>query len=576
MSVARPGLAPAPTVPGTVTGEADLSCTYAAVRTLRWLGRIDAGVDVDRTAAYLAGRRNSDGGYGWLKGMPSDAWATFHCTQALTDLGVAPSHVDKTAAWLRGTWSGEAYAMRPGQEPDVWATHLSTQTVVDVCGSDVPDRAALLRWLGGLQSPEGGLGWSRRHARAGRADVRACYYGIAAWHALRDATPPWDVPALVGWLREQQSADGGFRFSPDADVPCMWATYRATAALSLLDAAPAHDAAGWVSSMHGDGGAFVRWRGYQVEDVWAAFCAVGSLRAVGAPTEGASSAVAARIGEAACRGGGYTYRERTQAADALTTASLALVTAPGSPVLQRLRRWLESCQLPNEGGVMYMPARGSEVRCTLWALAAGAFARDPASRLRIAAWLRSIQNFDGGFGYWEGRGSDLVCTAAAVEITGLLGRPLASTMDTARLASFLRGCSTDDGRTHGDVPGGTPSLRSSLQALRIWNELGRPDPEAVADLLARHRVGDGGFAGVGNKVADLLSTYEAVVASDRHSIPVDTEHLAAFLDRASTATGTSWTPLAAGGGGPLADCLAELLRRRVQDHVIPVPALTLS
>ena len=29
--------------------------------------------------AILLGRRNSDGGYAWSRGMPSDAWATFYC-----------------------------------------------------------------------------------------------------------------------------------------------------------------------------------------------------------------------------------------------------------------------------------------------------------------------------------------------------------------------------------------------------------------------------------------------------------------------------------------------------------------
>jgi prenyltransferase beta subunit len=105
------------------TGEPDLWCTYAAVRTLAWLGRTDEAADAEATARYLRSRRNSDGGYAWSVGMPSDAWATFYCTQALTDLGHELPEPGGTARWLSGTWTpdgtGAAYAMTPGQAPDV-------------------------------------------------------------------------------------------------------------------------------------------------------------------------------------------------------------------------------------------------------------------------------------------------------------------------------------------------------------------------------------------------------------------------------------------------------------------------
>lgn len=233
----------------------DLWCTYAATRTLAWLGRADEVVDREGTQHYLIGRANADGGYAWSRGMPSDAWATFYCTQSLTDMRLPVPRVERTERWLESTWSGDAYAMTPGQEPDVWATHFSSRSATSVCRNGVPDRGRLLRWLGALQTREGGLTWSPEHSTA---DVRACHYGVAAWHAVGPAEPPWDVPALLRWIRNRQDADGGIRFSPDADVPCMWAVYRATAALALLGAQPDRPVEPWVMARRGPRGAFVR------------------------------------------------------------------------------------------------------------------------------------------------------------------------------------------------------------------------------------------------------------------------------------------------------------------------------
>ena len=92
---------------GVATGQPDLWCTYAAVRTLAWLGRLDLVADPEATLRYLAGRNNPDGGYAWSRGMASDAWATFYCTQAITDLGGTPPRPERTRLWLRRSFTGE-------------------------------------------------------------------------------------------------------------------------------------------------------------------------------------------------------------------------------------------------------------------------------------------------------------------------------------------------------------------------------------------------------------------------------------------------------------------------------------
>lgn len=597
-----PTVAAAPAGRGVSTGEPDLWCTYAAVRTLVWLDRTGTMAQPEATAAYVAGRRNADGGYAWSRGMLSDAWATFYCTEALGDLGQPLPRPEITGEWLASTWTGDAYAMLPGQTPDVWATHFSARTSAALTGSPAPAPQQLGAWLGVLQCADGGLSWSPDDARRGKSDARACYYGVMAWRAAAQDTrqaPPWDLEALTAWLRARQDASGGFRFSADADVPCMWATYRAVGALAALGAGPREPAAcvDWVLRQRGPSGAFVRWQGYDVEDVWASFCAIGTLTALGAPTEDVADAVATRIEQLRCAQGGYTYREPEAAADALTTAA-AVLTGHDPQGDQERVRWLEGCQLPNEGGVMYMPGRGSEIRCTLWALAAGAFADDPAARAEIADWLGRLQNPDGGFGYWEGRGSDMVSTTAALECAVLVGgrRGLRDILDTGSAASFLSSCRRlDEGpAAHGNVPGATATLRAGLQAQRgiaLLGEYGQDSQNSsdsqdgehgqdtartVATLLERHRVRGGGFANEGHRMPDLLSTYEAVLAADRVGLAVDTGHIEPFLHRTRDATGTAWTPMAPGSGGPLANCLGTLLARRVDAGDAALPPLALS
>lgn len=556
---------------------ADLWCTYAAIRTHAWLGRVDVVAEPDRTAAYLRSHRNADGGYAWSRGMPSDAWATFYCTAGLKDLGRIPPDPDRTLRWLGSTWSGDAYAMTADQAPEVWATHFATRCALEVLGGDVPDRDRLLAWLGSLQTRDGGLAWSPAHA-AGRADARACFYGVATWRALTAAAPvdpPWDVAALAAWLRSMRRSGGGFGFHADADTPCMWATYRAVGALAALGEAVPDDTAAWVLARRDPAGAFVRWPDYPVADVWASFCAIGTLNALGGPTPEIASTTVDRLAAFALPEGGYTYREPARAHDALTIAATALTGKDTDQAA--LLDWLAACQMPNEGGVMYMPGRGAELRCTAWALAAGAFAERPAGRDRIAAWLGNLQNPDGGFGYWEGRGSDLVSTAAAVEACALLERPVPDVLDPVALAAFVEGRrAAAVGSAWGPVPGASPTLRSSLQALRVLHSLGRGDAASVAAVLERHRVRGGGWADTGNRMPDLLSTYEAVATADRHGLPVHRAQLEPFLDRTGTPSGAAWSPLAPPGGDPLADCLHRLLRDRLSGERTDLPALTLS
>ncbi|MFB6850418.1 prenyltransferase/squalene oxidase repeat-containing protein [Streptomyces sp. NPDC056373] len=566
---------------GVVSGESDLWCTYAAVRTLRWLDRIGDLPSPESAAGFLASRQNSDGGFAWSAGMSSDAWATYYCTQALADLpdGSRGTVRGSSSAWV---WSTEhadgGFAMTPGQASDVWATYYAVRTLVEIYGERPSE--ALFDWLAALQSEDGGLAWSPAHAKDGACDVRACYYAVTAWHTATGGQGPlpWDRERLTDWLRGRQSAAGGFTFQAGDDTDCLWATFRATGALSRLGEAP-RDPGGcvaWIMTRLRPDESFTRWPGYPVQDVWAAFCAVGALRELGARLDGIADGVVARVLSFRTGQGGFTYRTPELASDVLTTSAHLMARSLPAGGESEALRWTESCVLPNENGIMYMPGRGSEVRCTLWALSAGAFEDDAPARERIAEWLAgSIQNPDGGFGYWEGRASDMVSTSSAAEILHRTGGESAAGF-LRDVAEYVATCETEPGQ-YANVPGGTATLRSTLQALRALHRGTGADGARVTEALTRHRVRGGGFANEGRRVPDLLSTYEAVLASDVFGLGWDAAHLTKFLDSVRTADGGfAWTPLMAMSGGPLADCLGRRLELRLSPERLALPPLALS
>lgn len=561
---------------GLGNAQPDLWCTYAAIRTLAWLERLDTA-DVAGVQGYIQSRRNRDGGFAWSKGMASDAWATFYCTQTLADLGIELMQPEQTAEWLHTLFDGDAYAMCPGQAADAWASHYALRTLIEVCNGQVRERAPLYAWLEGLQCANGGLSWSADFALRNVADTRACFYGVMAARALvRQGLPAprWDQARLIAWLQAQQSSEGGFRFSEAAQVPCLWATYRATASLAALQAGPREpeQCARWVDSLRGPSGAYVRWAGYDGEDVWAAFCAVGTLKALGESVTRVAEPVAAFLGSLAMPQGGYSYRQVATAADVLTTAAALLGDELAEPQRAAALRWIEGCQMPNEPGIMYMPGRGAEVRCTNWGLAAGAFAEQAAPRAAIGQWLATLQNPDGGFGFWEGRGSDMVSTASAVSIVRQLG--VETRVDMAAIEAFIDRCR--QGRQHASYPGGEPSLRAGLQALGCLAHFGHAVNQAATELLAAHQVRQGGFANQGQRIPDLLSTYQAVALAVQLGLPVDAARLRFFLDKVRGPAGYAWSPLFLQGLDPLSTCLGRLLQAYVDGQRDSLPNLHLS
>ncbi|MGW3891953.1 prenyltransferase/squalene oxidase repeat-containing protein [Micromonospora chokoriensis] len=533
---------------GARQGPADLWCTYAAVRTLTWLG-VPARAP-EATVDVLLSCQNADGGFAWQRGLPSDVWATYYCTQALRDLGVTPPRTDRLVEWLGEVQDGSGgFAMMPGQSPDVWATYYTTRTWREVLGRPVPGGDALRDWLAALQEPGGGLGW---YPGSSDPDVRACYYGAVAWRAaFGDDEVPWHRGSLLRWLRTRQSPGGGFAFA-EGQAPCLWATFRAVRALDALDSRPARpdDCVRWIMDRQPTGEAFVRWADYPSPDVWACFSAVGALTTLGAPVPD----VAPFLHSCALPGGGYTYRDPAAAGDSLATAALLL----RAPAHSGAADWLHAAHLPYEDGVMYMPGRGAEMRCTVWAVSALRAAGQPQLDAdRLVGWLRHLQNSDGGFGYWHGRASDMVSTTSAIDILDQLGRSPAE-IDTARLARFIDSCG------HGPVPGATPTCSATAQAARVWHALGATEQaEGAARAVEAYASRLGGYSAGTRGVPDLASTYQAALTRDRLGVAPDPA-LRRFVDKIRLPDGEyAWSPLSRTGGGPLATALGSCLDRGV-------------
>ena len=554
--------------------DADLWCSYAAVRCLAWLGRRPA--DADAVAAFLLSRQNADGAFAWQRGMASDMWATYYCTQALRDLGRDVPATERLARWTERLRTGSGgFAMTPGQSADVWATYYACRTYAEVLGRPVPDVAGLERWLRAAQHEAGGLSWAPGGAEP---DVRACYYGAVAWRAAAgDRRPPWRTGALVAWLRGQQAADGGFGFATGS-ASCSWAAFRAVRALDALGAQPRDAAAlrAWLERRRLDGGGYERWAGYGQADVWACFTVVGALATLGvdALVPAQREAVAAFVQGCQLTGSGFTYRDPDAAGDSLATAAGLLLAAERRHDPRPLAAWLRAAQLPFEDGVMYMPGRGAEVRCTLWAAAALNTVGESLDDARLATWLGQLQNPDGGFGYWLGRGSDVVSTVSALETAHTAGLALHATLDTAAARSFLDTCASDDG--YGPAPGAATTLSATAQAARALDLLGdRAAALAAASGLARCASLLGGYSARPRALPELVSTYQAVLTAQVLGLPVDRAGLARFMTKVAAGAGFAWSPVGSTPGGPLADCLGALLGAAATDPDAALPRLNL-
>lgn len=558
-------------LPQGISPQGDLWATYAAVRTFRWIGRKLPESDAQSVCRFMLNRQNADGGFAWIAGLPSDLWATFYASQTLSDLSAAPSRMDAFSNWVLETAAPEGgFAMMPGQSAEVWATYYACRVLKEISGRAVPEHRKLRDWIASLQVPSGGISWAPGHEAT---DIRAFYYATMAWATATDDKPsPWDLDKLQAWVAQCRTEQGALRFTP-TDAPCTWAAFRGATAIARLglELPDAERLRTWIDNRLTSPG-FTRWEGYTETDVWANFTAVGTYRAIGRPLpDEVQTTVETSLLSMRHPSGGFTYRQPHSAFDTLSVASLMLrkEVAANSPHIE----WIQAAAMPYESGVMYMPGRGSEVRCTLWALAACQMQGVPLCPTgRLVDWFRQLQNPDGGFGYWLGRGSDLASTTAVIECLKLLDVPAETVLDTASISRFVDRCRPDDPTLgYGLVPGAKPSVTFGAMAARSLANLGR---EAEAQMLFQRLqkpVALGAYHS-GTGLPDLATTYQIVVTAHRLQAPIEitTKKLGRFLDRIERPEGVYWTPLGQGSPDPLAAALSSCVRRWIAEGDDPM------
>ena len=565
---------------GAGTSQADLWATYAAVRTSKWIGIPISGIVACETASWIRDHQNADGGFAWQRGLPSDVWATFYCSSALRDLGQDVGRPDQLQEWIEATQTEDGgFAMTPGQNADVWATYYACRLLREICNTGVRNRYKLIAWSRGLQTPEGGITWAPGHRLP---DVRAVYYAVhAVAAAVNGLELPWRIHRLKSWLRGMQCADGGFRFN-ERSSSCLWATFRATRTLKTVGWQPEDPAAcgAWIRQRMTNRG-FERWPGYSTTDVWANFSGVGALAALNSSLEpGEKALVSKAIQTYAVRGGGFTYRVPSAASDTLSTAARLLsdlVTRPNNPEIPHLLHWIGEAHMPWEDGFMYMPGRGAEVRCSLWAVsalrAAGAEVPDLP---RLARWISELQNPDGGFGYWNGRGSDITSSLAAVSILTLTGYDPHRIIEVPGLEQFINECR----RTHGAAPSPRASITASAtaQTSRLLAKLGKSLPAQDLFRSLEPMALMGGYRENLKSPPSLYTTYQCVLAQQALvGNPRDVEGLARFLRKLVGQDGSvAWTPIHHKAQDQLASTLHTLLHHKVQEPSWSLPELVLT
>lgn len=547
----------------------DLFPTVSACKTAQALG-FSLGAQADLRRAVLA-RRTPAGGLGAQPGQPADAWSTVYGVESLSMLGfsVPPS----MTSYLLSLDRDGGFAMALGQEPETWSTAFVV-TGLALCGIPLPDVHATLEWLISTMVPTGGFTWSPAWVSRRRPDVRATAFVIKALKAaglLPTFSRIADLGPTVQYLKSQQAPGGGFQLD-DRHPPCLWGVGEAVSALALLGHAPV-DSDGcvrFVRSLRRNDGGYRRGLEYlDHSDLWATTHGTLSRLALGdGISDGEKNAVAAFVASCGTAEGGYTYRPPASASDVLATSAAAIAAAPAA---DGLLHFLSSCRMPGEGGVAFMPGRGSESRSAMWTMTALARRHFLGDERALGRWAQDAQSPDGGFGPWEGRASNAVSTNAVLTALTTAGHDLAGTIDLTAVTSWITSAWTS--LLHDDQDGDLVDLSSLLCAA---DAIGlRLEVQRVRDVLVSHRR-SGAWRRNLRTLPDLLATYTALTA---HQVLGDLDAVlpeaASWVTRLPTdEAGTAWSHLSRGGGGPLPTALATLVLASA-DSGDPLPNLTL-
>ena len=547
---------------------ADLFPTVAATGIASTLGaRLR---DPDGVTRAIRTRRSPTGGIGAQPGQPGDAWSTCYAIESLSNLRLPIP--EQLPEYLLSLHDRGGFAMALGQKPEIWATAFSIFGLAQ-SGVGLPDPDSSLEWIAHALVPTGGFTWSPAWASWGRPNVRATAFVIKAVCAtglLSRFAAIADLEPTVEFLVACQGDNGGFRLD-DRHRPCLWGTGEAVAALQALGRGPcdADACLEFVHLMRLEDGGYRRGPDYPLaSDLWATMHAIDARTALGDRlSDSERGRTMAFVESCVVAEGAFTYRPPDAAADVLATSGAAIAT----PASRRSLDFLARCRMPGDGGVAFMPGRGSEARSALWAVTALDRNGRLGKEMDLAQWAAAAQNPDGGFGPWEGRASYAVSTNAVLEALTIAGHDLSCTIDISAAGTWIEStlASCPIGHSTADLVD-----LSSLVCAASTIELS-VDTRAARAALAMHRRGSA-WRRDRRSLPGLLATYVALTA---HQALGDLERVideaADWVRRLPTdASGTAWSAFSVTGGGPVPTALAALILATA-DRGDQLPNLTL-
>ncbi|KAJ2390513.1 Rab geranylgeranyltransferase [Coemansia sp. RSA 2559] len=165
--------------------------------------------------------------------------------------------------------------------------------------------------------------------------------------------------------------------------------------------------------------------------------------------------------------------------------------------------------------------------------------QDALNREQVISYVKSCQNFDGGFGGHVGHDSHLLYTMSAVQI--LVMYDALDQIDGAKVVSFVSGLQDDAGEVSGDQ-WGEKDTRFAFISVAILSFFGATDKlntDGVVDYVCRSMNYDGGFGSQpgGESHAAQVYTCVAALAILGRLDAVDRERLSSWLAERQVACG---------------------------------------
>src|SRR6267143_2161254 len=136
----------------------------------------------------------------------------------------------------------------------------------------------------------------------------------------------------------------------------------------------------------------------------------------------------------------------------------------------------------------------------------------------LASRLRALENADGGYGDWAGDRSTVGATARSLECLSMLGLAPANLNATLAFLNSLQvqSAASDNGGFRTSAVDRTPSLTSTANAIRAYQAVAAPIPNAAAAVafVKNHQNADGGFGLHSDRAAAVADVSTAISTFD--------------------------------------------------------------